>query len=209
MRKIGWISMSASVALALLAGCNWQTGSTKKKDPDFHKEDTGGDDQPIVIAGGSLHVFTPLGWEFNPGASNAYPWTLWDSYNTVPVTGRYVSYVEGVDTDGTAFPTAGPYARADKVTVAIQYCESRACNSGHVRGISFIYDGTLATPVLTVDDDMDHGGAFKKAFKSYLKHYTQKKYSFNQIVVKKNDTADKTWACSNDGDCEIKIHFHI
>ena len=207
MRKIGWISMSAAVALALLAGCNWQTGSTKKKDPDFHKEDTGGDDQPIVIAGGSLHVFTPLGWVFNPGASDADPWTL--SSDNVPITGRYITYVEGVDTDGTAFPTAGPYVRGDKVTVAVQYCDGRNCNSGHVRGISFIYDGTAGTPVLTVDDDIDHGRAFKKAFNSYLKHYTQKKYSFNQIVVKKNDTADKTWACSNDGDCEIKIHFHI
>jgi hypothetical protein len=117
--------------------------------------------------------------------------------------------VEGVDTDGTAFPTAGPYVRGDKVTVAVQYCDGRNCNSGHVRGISFIYDGTAGTPVLTVDDDIDHGRAFKKAFNSYLKHYTQKKYSFNQIKIIKGVTTDKTWACSNDGDCEIKIHFHI
>lgn len=163
------------------------------------------DDAPIIVAGGSLHIILPDGWEFRPDGNN--PMVLWNTASNTPVTGKYSSAVAAYKPDGTPLDSVS-YVSTDEVDVIVKFCSGILHCNGNPnfdRTITLHSDATR----VTLDEDNEHFGAFVKPFGSYLKHGTKRDFQIYQIQTRKAGNIDKTWPCGtgNGGDCDIRIDY--
>jgi hypothetical protein len=151
-----------------------------------------GDDQPIIIAGGSMNFIAPLGWQFQPDNSVA----MLNYVDLVsPGTVRYTPRVEIVKpNDATEIPNI---VNGQDINITINYDQKKGGGSDPEVVLVKITGGKK----ITITSNKTDPRTWKNNSDRFWSHVTKHK-SISTIDVN-GDTVN----CGADGECSVVIHY--
>jgi len=171
----------------------------------FQRPKAGGDDAPIVMAGGSMHILTMgAGYTFEPTGQSL---THYSGANAT--SNRFLARADIVYYDGSRQKAAAPFPDPTG-TIDIGYCDT-ACQPGdapspHMDTVTFSV--ASAGQPLTVSSNLN--GQVKdmtmdeRFFEFYWKH---RPHDWKVYWVRVNG-ANPIYKCGpSGGDCSLRIHY--
>ena len=197
LQRFRWILViGIAVAAISFTGCKKETaeGGAKPAEGGPKTKAGGGDDEPVVVAGGSTYIGTPSGHRFDPDSTGRL-------VHSDP--NRYVTSVEVIDKDDNPL-TPVPTFNNQPVTIDITYCRigtGHACVSGTSETV------TLKTVTLgqglTISSDRTKMARSPKMIPPNLLTHPRRKKTMRDVSLNGTKVAD----CYDDGECSITIHY--
>ncbi|MCU1234612.1 MAG: hypothetical protein JWP63_2579 [Candidatus Solibacter sp.] len=187
-----------TLGLIGLTSCNVDTEKLAAKlADDLKKADQRilvgvGDDQPIIIAGGSMNFIAPLGWEIKPDPSMT---ALNYVDSASPATIRYVPKVEILKpNDATELPNI---VIGQDITITINYDKKKGGGNDPEVVTVKIAGGKK----ISITSNATDPRTWKNNSARFWSH--GKKHKSISTIDVNGDTVD----CGNDGECAVVIHY--
>ena len=192
----GWTLLgTVTFGLAVLTSCT-KIGAD---DPARHRPVAVGDDQPIIIAGGSMYFVAPVGYQFMPDAD---PKTLLFGVlnSSSASTDRWVSSVDVIEPDNTLTKT--PLSSGQDLNIVIEYDQKKGGGGNEKEEV------TITAPNrhnLTITSSLPDNIRKAKAHSPRFWSHFDKDKSISKISVNGVITKD----CKAYGECAVVIHYCI
>jgi hypothetical protein len=198
LSRSSWIMLGAvTLGLAILASCGKIDADelAKKIAADLKKDDRYrrfgiGDDQPIVVAGGSMNLIAPVGLAF-VADTGKQALTL-----TAPA-GTVITKVDVIDPNDT--PRSYPITGGTDPQIKITYDKKKGGSGSDPEVVTI--SASHGTDLAITSDTKDMSTAHSNSDRFWS--HPKKHKSISKVQVGNNTAVQ----CGNDGECSLVIHY--